>query len=262
MSSACDSSRSAHRSTSSRGARPPLSADSGSRIPSVRWQVEIPDTFDEFLKARSKSTRRTSGTTENVSSPTTGTGLRLETFHDGTDLERLYRDTALVAAKTYQQALGASFEDTPLRRSLNELSIRRGWFRAYMLYIDESPAAFWFGTVYRSVVHTGFTGYDPKYRDLSIGTYVLARLIEDACADPAISLLDHGYGDADYKRRLADRSWLEEDVLVYAPSFKGIRTNVSRTAVLGAASVARRALRGRAAPARVKRWWRDRLRRS
>ena len=201
--------------------------------PSTRWLVEIPESFDAFLKARSKSMRTNIRYYAKRLLSEYGERARLEHFHDGSDLERLYRDTAEVAAKTYQQALGASFEDTPLRRALNDLAIRRGWFRAYMLYLDERPAAFWYATAYRGVIHTGFTGYDPSYRDLSIGTFVLGRLIEDACADPDITLLDHGFGDADYKRRLSDRSWLEEDVLVFSRSWKGVRANVSRTAVLG-----------------------------
>jgi CelD/BcsL family acetyltransferase involved in cellulose biosynthesis len=228
--------------------------------PSVRWLVEIPDSFEDFLRARSKSMRNNIRYYGKRLLAEYGDRARVEGFKDGTDLERLYRDTTEVAAKTYQQALGASFEDTPLRRALNELSVRRGWFRAYMLYLDDAPAAFWYGTAYRGVIHTGFTGYDPVHRDLSVGTFVLARLIEDACADPDIELLDHGYGDADYKRRLADRSYLEEDVLVFAPSWKGIRANVGRTAVLGVARIGRSALRDRTAVQRLKRWWRDRLR--
>jgi CelD/BcsL family acetyltransferase involved in cellulose biosynthesis len=229
--------------------------------PSTRWQVEIPDSFDEFLRARSKSMRNNIRYYAKRLLTEYADRARVDYFHDGSDLERLYRDTTELAAKTYQQALGASFEDTPLRRALNELAIRRGWFRAYMLYLDDVPAAFWYATAYRGVIHTGFTGYDPAYRDLSIGTFVLGRLIEDACADPEISLLDHGFGDADYKRRLSDRSWLEEDVLVFSSSWKGVRANVSRTAVLGVGRLGRRALRGRSdSVRRVKRWWRDRLR--
>jgi CelD/BcsL family acetyltransferase involved in cellulose biosynthesis len=230
--------------------------------PSVHWTVAIPDSFDEFLKARSKTTRsniRYYG--KRIETEYDGR-LELRTFHDGSELERLYRDTSVVAPKTYQHALGASFTDDPLRRGLIELSVRRGWFRAYLLYIDGEPVAFWYGTAYRGSVHTGFTGYDPKYRDLSIGTYVLAKLIEEAVADPEITLLDHGYGDADYKRRFGDRSWLEEDVLVYAPRLKGVRANAGRTAVMGAAGLARRALRSKTTVARVKRLWRDRLRSS
>jgi CelD/BcsL family acetyltransferase involved in cellulose biosynthesis len=108
---------------------------------------------------------------------------------------------------------------------------------------------------------TGVTGYDPLYRDQRAGTYLLVRMLEDACADPAIDLVDYGFGDAEYKRNFGDRSWQEADVLVYAATLRGLRTNLLRTSVGGAAELARRALRKASAVARVKRAWRDRLRR-
>ena len=65
---------------------------------------------------------------------------------------------------------------------------------------------------------------------------MLAKLIEDLCADESHTL-DYGFGDADYKRRFGDASWLEEDVLVYAPRRRGygrMRRSALSTAVAGA----------------------------
>jgi CelD/BcsL family acetyltransferase involved in cellulose biosynthesis len=228
--------------------------------PSIHWQASIPDSFDEFLRARSKSTRSNIRYYGNRVRNQFGDRARLETFHDGSDLERLQRDAALVAAKTYQHGLGASFEDNELQQALTALAARRGWLRAYVLYLDEDPVAFWLANAFDGVVYTGYTGYDPAHRDARLGTFVLARLIEDACADPGISHVDFGYGDADYKRQMADTSWLEEDVLVFGPSLKALRSNLGRTAVLGAGEVGRRLLAKGDAVARTKRWWRDRLR--
>lgn len=228
--------------------------------PSIHMQVAIPDSMDEFLRARSAKTRQNIRYYGKRLVAEYGDRLVLETFHDGSNLERLYRDTAQVAAKTYQHALEVSFVDTPLRRALTDLGIRRRWFRAYLLYLDGEPVAYWHGSSYRGVLGPGMTGYDPAYRNLRVGTYVLAQRIEEACADPELGLLDYGFGDAEYKRHLSDRSWLEEDVLVYAATWKGIRANVARTAVLGVAALARRVLRDKARVARLKRWWRDRLR--
>jgi CelD/BcsL family acetyltransferase involved in cellulose biosynthesis len=228
--------------------------------PSVRWQLTVPDSYDDFLRGRSKSTRSNLRYYANRLRNEFGDRLRLDTFHDGSDLERLYRDTATVAAKTYQHALGAAFRDDALTRALTDLSVRRGWFRAHLLYIDETPVAFWQGMALDGVIHTGYTGYDPAYGDFRVGTYVLMRLIEDACLAPGISLIDFGYGDADYKRRLADRSWLEEDVLVFGKTRKALTASVGRSAVLGTAKIGRGALRRSNAVSRLKRWWRKRLR--
>ena len=229
--------------------------------PSVHYQVAIPDSFDEFLAARTYKTRRNLRYYDRRFVARFGERLQLEQFKDTAELERLFRDTLEVSAKTYQHALGASFVDSPVQRAVFELGLRRGWLRAYVLYIDERPAAFWHGSAYRGVLGPGMTGYDPAYEQVRAGNYVLVRRIEEACADPSLTLLDWGFGDAEYKRHLADRSWDEEDLLVYAPTWRGIRASIGRTGVLAAGELGRRIQSNGRLAAAAKRRWRKRLRR-
>ena len=229
--------------------------------PSVHYQVAIPDSFDEFLAARTYKTRRNLRYYDRRFVARFGERLKLEQFRDTADLDRLFRDTLEVSAKTYQHALGASFVDSPVQRAVFELGLRRGWLRAYVLYIDERPVAFWHGSAYRGVLGPGMTGYDPAYEHVRAGSYVLVRRIEDACADPSLTLLDWGFGDAEYKRHLADRSWNEEDLLVFAPTWRGIRASIGRTAVLAAGELARRIQANGRLTAAAKRRWRKGLRR-
>ena len=88
----------------------------------------------------------------------------------------------------------------------------RGWFRGYVLYLRDTPAAFWHGNAYRGVFGAGATAFDPAFGDDRPGTYLLMRLVEDLAADPSVHTLDFGFGDAEYKRHFGDESWLEEDV--------------------------------------------------
>jgi CelD/BcsL family acetyltransferase involved in cellulose biosynthesis len=229
--------------------------------PSIHYQVAIPDTLDEFLAARSYKTRRNLRYYDRRLAAAFEGRLRLERFDDPADLERLFRDTLEVSSKTYQHALGASFVDSPVQRAVFELGLGRGWLRAYVLYVDDRPIAFWHGSAYRGVLGPGMTGYDPEFHEVRAGTYVLVRRLEDACADPELNLLDWGFGDADYKRSLSDRSWVEEDLLVFAPSWRGVRTSLARSGVLGAGEVLRRASRSGKLAGRAKRRWRQGLRR-
>jgi CelD/BcsL family acetyltransferase involved in cellulose biosynthesis len=89
---------------------------------------------------------------------------------------------------------------------------------------------------------------------------VLIRLIEDLTGDGETEILDFGAGDAEYKRRYSDESWEEEDVLVWAATAKGIRTNLARTGVLALIGAARRAAEGRRLGNALKNRWRARLR--
>lgn len=227
--------------------------------PALHWRAEIPDSFDEYLRRRSRGIRRNIRRYGNRLTEAYGDRLSLEVYRDEADLERLFRDTASVATKTYQAAMGASFSDDDLRRSLTRLAMRRGWFRGYVLYLDGEPCAFWYGLGYRGVFSTDITGYDPAYSELRIGRYVMVKLIEDLCADETIQSLDYGFGDAEYKRLFGDRNWAEEDVLVYAPSARAIRINLVRTLVLGVGSAARAVVGNRQVVDRLKRRWRARL---
>ena len=47
------------------------------------------------------------------------------------------------------------------------------------------------------------------------------RVIEDACADPALDVLDFGPGDAAYKQQFSNESREERNVVVFAPTFRG-----------------------------------------
>ena len=57
------------------------------------------------------------------------------------------------------------------------------------------------------------------------------RMIEELCAEDGIDVLDYGFGESEYKRRFGSESWEEEDVLVFAPTFRGVRINATGTAV-------------------------------
>ena len=135
----------------------------------------------------------------------------------------------------------------------------RGWFRAYVLYLEGRPVAYWHGIGYRGVFHVGISAYDPALANLSVGTYVLMRLIADLCADDSVTELDYGFGDADYKSRFGEEQWLQGNVLIFAPSFRAARINLVITTLSGIDSLARRILERQDVAGRLKRAWRRRL---
>jgi CelD/BcsL family acetyltransferase involved in cellulose biosynthesis len=152
-------------------------------------------------------------------------------------------------------AFGADEE----RQRLVRLALERGWFRAYVLYVDERPIAFWQGYVYDRTFFIGSPGYDPEFSDHRPGGSLLVQVIEDLCADEGIDVLDYGSMYADYKRRFGSSSWEESDVYLYAPTFRGTRVNAIRTSVLWAHGMGKRVVSGSEAGRRIKSGWRARL---
>jgi CelD/BcsL family acetyltransferase involved in cellulose biosynthesis len=228
-------------------------------IPAVHWVLELPASFEAFLSELSSSTRESVKRYGRKLTKEYGDRLDVRVFREPSELDELFEQVGQIAEKTYQGGLGVAFTGDELQRSLTRLAMERGWFRAWVLSLDGTPCAFWHGEAYRGVFRIGIPGYDPAFGHLRVGNFVLMRLIEDLCADDDVHTLDYGFGNAEYKRRFGSRSWLEEDVLVYAISPKGIRVNAARTGVLLLAALARRALERGSVLARLKRGWRRRL---
>jgi hypothetical protein len=226
--------------------------------PRGHWELDVPDSYDAFLQSLSKSTRDGAKRYSRKLEQQYGERLELRTYRDASESERIFRDIGAVAARTYQHGLGVAFAQTEAQRQLTLELMNRGLFRAYVLHLDGEPVAFWHGHAYRGVFSTGVPGFDRAHAELRVGNYVLLKLIADLCADPAVRTLDYGFGDAEYKRRFGTRRREEQDVHLYASSFKGLRVNVLRSGLLGASALGRKALRGDTL-ARLKRRGRGRL---
>lgn len=227
-----------------------------------RRRLELPGSFEDFVASRSSNTRWRIRRDERRLEEAFGDELHAEILRDPGDLDRLFTDAERVAERTYQRALGTGFADTAEQRATAEVAMRRGWLRGYILDLRDEPIAFWLCSTYRDTMTIRTTGYVQEHAELRVGLYLLMRVIEDAIADPALAFLDFGPGDAAYKQQFSSESWDERDLTVFAPSFRGIRVNLVRNAVLASSSAARRALDAAKLTDRVRTGWRSRLRQS
>jgi hypothetical protein len=225
---------------------------------SPHWSAEIPNTFADFLQARSTKTRKNVKYYRNVVLKNFGDELEVRVFDRETHVDKLIRDVEEVARKTYQRALGVGFADDQLHRMLISNGLRRRSFRAWVLYLSQRPIAFWSGYAQGGTFYVDSPGYDPELTEYRVGNYLQMKMIEDLCRDPTVSRLDYGFGDAQYKATFGDHYAIESDVFLFAPRLRPIALNLSRTGTAGAMRIARAALGGRATAA-IKRRWRRRL---
>jgi CelD/BcsL family acetyltransferase involved in cellulose biosynthesis len=226
--------------------------------PLLHWRSALPGSLDEFLAPRKKKVRWQARRDAAQLREAYGDELTVRVFRSPGELDRLFEDTGAVHRTTYQAALGVGFSNDELHRRLTELTMERGWFRGYVLYLREQPVAFCHGNVYGTTFGLDATGFDPAHADSRPGGFLLMRLIEDLCADPAVEAFDFGFGDATYKRQLGDETWLEQDVGVWAPRLRPLRIGLTRTALAGANGAARALLRRGGLVASARRRWRTR----
>lgn len=226
----------------------------------VRWELELPGSVDDILRLSSTKTRqRLMGYVRKLERTYEGR-LAVRRYTQPGEIDDFFRDVESVAPMTYQHALGVALADTPAHRERTRLSLERGWFRGYVLTIDGRPCSFQYGELYRGRFRLGRPGYDPALSHLRIGTYVLLKAFDDLCRDETARILDFGIGEADYKERFGTISWREGSVIVYAPTFRGARLNLTRTALQTSIHAAKR-IAGRGKFARsLKRRFRERAR--
>jgi hypothetical protein len=196
---------------------------------SRRWVASIPESLDAFMSGRSTKTRQTLRRQDRNLVRKYGAGLRLRRFEHPDEMAELCRDMEAVASKTYQRGLGAAYSGSPLDLGLIELGLRRGWFRAWMLYLQERPVAFWQGTTYAGTFTTGTPGFDPDHTKDSVGRYTMFRLVEDLCADDDVARWDFGHGDAEYKAAFGVPERIESDVFVVRRGLRPVTVNLAAT---------------------------------
>jgi hypothetical protein len=210
--------------------------------PWTRRLLRLPAAFDEFLSSRSHKTRK--GIRQNARRLETAFGGRLsvEVIRGPDQADELVDRLDAAARTTYQRGLGAGFSATDEQRALARVGLEHGWLAGYVLLLEGAPAAYWFCSRYggRLLLRTG--GFDNAYAEHRPGIYLLMRVIEDACADPEVGVLDYGPGDATYKEQFSNESREERNAVVFASTFRGRRINAARTAVLAPARAARSAL--------------------
>jgi len=145
------------------------------------------------------------------------------------DLETVVPQIEEVARKSYQRALGVGFSNTEAMRRRLEFCAAKGWLRIFVAYLGGRPTGFSIGTVCNKTYTSDFLGYDPQYRDYSVGTVLQSALIETCCQE-GVQVVDFSAGYADYKRRFGNDSMTVARVYVFAPCLKGIYLNAIKTA--------------------------------
>jgi Acetyltransferase (GNAT) domain len=191
--------------------------------------------------------------------------VRIRTFRDAADFEEMMRDIEQVAAKTYQRGLGVGFDTSAAMQERLQLEIEKGWFRAFVLYIEDKPCAFWIGKLYQGTFCSDSMGYDPAYSKHSPGIYLIMHVVEYFCGEKSedrARQIDFGFGDAQYKTVLANEEWQEASIYIFARSCKGIGINLVRMPTAWANHWAQELLGKTSLLAKVKRMWRDRVMKS
>jgi len=154
-------------------------------------------------------------------------------YMQASDLEIAISHIEEIARRSYQRGLGVGFSDTESMRRRLQFCAAKGWLRAFVAYLGGQPAAFAIGTVCNKTYTSDFLGFDPQYRDYSVGT-VLQSILMERCCEEGVQVMDFSAGHADYKRRFGNATMTVARVYVFAPHCKGVYLNSVKTLAAGA----------------------------
>lgn len=218
-----------------------------------RRLLVLPESWDAFLASRTRKIR--AGIRYDMKRLEQSLDWKTLTAREWSpELEEMLE---AVARSTYQRRLGGGYSAE--RSAVLRVALDNGWASVYLLFDSGKPIAYWWCANYRDTIRLNTTGYLGEYAHLRPGIYLLMHVIQDAIKY-RFRVLDFGPGRSDYKRHFSNDSYLERNLVLYAPTFRAQRARVVRTGIAAATLGARRALDATGATQRVKTAWRRKLR--
>jgi len=231
------------------------------RTSAITRLTTLSESYDAVLSARSKNTRRNLRRHSSIIPAQFPDRWSVRCFSRPDEVQRLIEDAEHIAAHTYHRGLGTGFRSDAETHAVLTLAADRHWLRAYVLYIDGAPRAFWNGLIYQRTFYTWTTGYHPDYAKYHPGTFLLAHIFNHLCSAHNVQQIDFGHGDAQYKRSYCDIERREASIYLFAPTVSGIGLNAARTAATLAREGARNALKATHLWSTARRKWRSHLQR-
>jgi hypothetical protein len=164
--------------------------------------IDLSQTFDEYKAAFSSKTRSTIGRKVRKFAAHSGGSIRWKTYAEPGEMREFIGYARKVSEKTYQEKLlGAGLPDSEAFLGAAEVLAAEGRVRAYVLFDGERPVAYMYCPARGEALVYAYTGYDPEYARLSVGTVLQWLALEQLFAEGRFRYFDFTEGQSDHKRR-------------------------------------------------------------
>jgi hypothetical protein len=214
-----------------------------------KWlMLRIAGTFEEYLGRLGKKTRNTLRRRVRRLQER-GERLELRRVDRADQVEEFLRYAAEVSRNSWQhRVLGERISDNAeTRNELTSLADRR-FLRCYLLFSGNDPCAFSTACQHHGIINCHELGFDLRLQRYSPGKVLICLMIEDLHRDPAVTLLNFGMGDAEYKRRLADIETAESSWLIMRRSIRNRILVKSHSILNGTVDLVKKVVRRKKSP--------------
>ena len=132
-------------------------------------------------------------------------------------INNFLQTAAAISRRTYQyNALGLGVRVPERLRELLQFAARNGFLRSYLLTCGDTACAFIIGYQFRGRFCYSEPGYDPAWKEFSVGSVLLTKALEDLFEHDPPTVIDFGIGSQEYKHYLATETRLDGDVILFS----------------------------------------------
>jgi CelD/BcsL family acetyltransferase involved in cellulose biosynthesis len=226
----------------------------------IHRTMTLPGSMDAFYQSCSKKHRANLRRYVRKIEEQYGPRAVITRYRGEADVDSFVAAASQVSAKTYQHGLGCGLENDERTRDLIRNTAQKGWWRGHVMFLDGQPCAFQLGAIYRGSYFLEQIGFDPKWKDLNVGTVLFLAALEDLCQDNGgAKTIDFGFGEADYKKYYGDKCWTDASFYLFAPRLRPLLANLVFSGTSGLSLGLAHVLEKTGAIGWIKRRWRHRL---
>ncbi len=188
-----------------------------------RYYIDVNQSFEEYQKKFSSKTRWTVRRKIRKFAAYCGGNLRWQIYKSPADAEKFHTLASEVSARSYQERqLGAGLpRSKDFVENLRTLAAENQ-FRGYILFHDTRPIAYLCCPAKHSILEYQYLGYDPEYRDWSVGTILLWHALESIHQERRFRIFDFAGGQTDQIRLFATHSTAFANVYLLRRNLKNI----------------------------------------
>jgi hypothetical protein len=182
------------------------------------------ETFDAYMAGLGRKTRENIRRHHRRLLAASDGDITLKRYTSAAEV-RPFLDAAVnVSRLTYQwQLYGSGLSDRKLQEHRLNLAARGGWLCCYVLFQRDQPIAFMMGCRYGATYYSQEIGYDPKWRQYSVGNVLHFMVVKDLIENFAdIEEFDFLFGDAPHKRQLSNASRAEGNFYIFPTTSWGL----------------------------------------
>jgi len=221
------------------------------------YRLQLPASFEEIYRSKSRNNKKIIRQYKNRLNNKFENQYEIKCYTDRKSVNIALADIHKVALKTYLFAMRKGFSNDEKTEQLWLYLADRHMLKAYVLYIQNVPRAYWVFYLYKGFLYSMYTGYDPEFSYYHLGFNLLTHIITESCSDSNSRSIDFGLGSELYKQIYGNDIVLVANFNIYNSTLKGQILKIVKLSTVGSTLLLKKFLTKLNLASRVKKLSRD-----